>query len=273
MQQAIDFKEESHTLYALIEPLSPSLYEHKTGFKSWSVNNVLRHLHLWNYAAHLSLIDEKATSAFLANALQSIGDVGFTEYERRWCDDLSGPELLATWRGFVDSMSLDFAAADPKARVKWAGPDMSVRSSITARLMETWAHGQAIYDLLGILRVDHDRIKNIATLGVNTFAWTFCNRGLQVPKSVPYVELVAPSGGLWSWGDVDHQENIRGSATSFCQTVTQTRNVHDTDLVVTGTTARQWMSIAQCFAGPPMDPPAPGTRLPQSPGGEQLLEL
>ncbi len=29
---------------------------------------------------------------------------------------------------------------------------------------------------------------------------------------------------------------------------------------VEGENARRWMEIAQCFAGPPKDPPAPGTR-------------
>jgi hypothetical protein len=33
---------------------------------------------------------------------------------------------------------------------------------------------------------------------------------------------------------------------------------------VTGPVATQWMSIAQCFAGGAVDPPAPGTRGPQS---------
>jgi hypothetical protein len=33
--------------------------------------------------------------------------------------------------------------------------------------------------------------------------------------------------------------------------VTQRRHVDDTDLVVTGDMAREWMQIAQAFAGPP----------------------
>ena len=37
-------------------------------------------------------------------------------------------------------------------------------------------------------------------------------------------------------------------------------DVADTKLEVVGPVATQWMSIAQCFAGGPVDPPAPGTR-------------
>jgi len=157
-------------------------------------------------------------------------------------------------------MAERFAVADPRMRVKWAGPDMSVRSSITARLMETWAHSQAVYDVLGHVRRDTDRVKNIAVLGVNTFGWTFTNRRLPVPPQMPAVRLAAPSGALWTWGPSVADDLIEGSAVEFCQVVTQVRNITDTALRVVGATATHWMSIAQCFAGPPENPPAPGSR-------------
>lgn len=137
---------------------------------------------------------------------------------------------------------------------------MSVRSSITARLMETWSHAQAIYDLLGVPREDGDRIKNVAVLGVNTFGWTFVNRGEAVPEHKPFVRLTAPSGELWQWNEPSKTQIIEGSATQFCQVVTQTRNIADTSLKVTGDVATEWMTVAQCFAGPPREPPVPGTR-------------
>jgi uncharacterized protein (TIGR03084 family) len=138
-----------------------------------------------------------------------------------------------------------------------------VLSSITARLMETWAHGQAIYDLLGHQRKDTDRIRNVAVIGINTFGWTFANRGLPVPAQRPYVRLAAPSGATWEWGEPDSASGVDGRAVEFCQVVTQVRNIADTGLKVVGETAASWMSIAQCFAGPPESPPAPGTRFRQ----------
>jgi uncharacterized protein (TIGR03084 family) len=137
---------------------------------------------------------------------------------------------------------------------------MSVRSSITARLMETWAHGQAVYDVLGQMRSDTDRLKNIAVLGINTFGWTFANRGIAVPAVIPTVRLTAPSRAIWEWGPPKADNLVEGSAVEFCQVVTQVRNIEDTALRVVGATAAHWMSIAQCFAGPPEDPPAPGSR-------------
>ena len=54
---------------------------------------------------------------------------------------------------------------------------------------------------------------------------------------------------------------MEGTASDFCHVVTQNRNVVDSKLRVTGDVAKQWMAIAQCFAGPPVDPPPPGTRV------------
>jgi uncharacterized protein (TIGR03084 family) len=137
---------------------------------------------------------------------------------------------------------------------------MSVRSSITARLMETWAHGQEVYDELGVVRVNGDRIRNIVVLGNNTYGWTFAVRGEQAPQPVPHLVLQAPSGEIWTYNEPSAEERIEGSAEAFCQVVTQVRNVADTDLVVRGPNAAQWMQKAQCFAGPPETPPAPGVR-------------
>ena len=137
---------------------------------------------------------------------------------------------------------------------------MSVRSSITARHMETWAHGQEVYDHLGINRNDTDRVKNIVVIGVNTFAWTFINRNLDVPKKMPKLILFSPSNTRWEWNADNEDDAITGSASEFCQVVTQVRNIEDTELEVKGEIAKKWMSIAQCFAGSPENPPKKGSR-------------
>ncbi|MBT5442871.1 MAG: TIGR03084 family protein, partial [Gammaproteobacteria bacterium] len=53
---------------------------------------------------------------------------------------------------------------------------------------------------------------------------------------------------------------VTGDAVEFCHVVTQGRNIADVNLDVVGEPATLWMNIAQCFAGPPEDPPAPGSR-------------
>jgi uncharacterized protein (TIGR03084 family) len=261
IQQAIDFREESEALYQLIEPIKTDDFYKESLFKKWTINDFLSHLHIWNWVADQSLNDETAFDDFIKALMTELG-AGATlrAFETKWLKGLEGKELLQEWRTFYLGMSERFEAADPKKRVKWAGPDMSVRSSITARLMETWAHGQGIYDMLGVERQNEDRIRNIAMLGINTFGWTYMVRQLDIPEIKPYVKLTAPSGDIWEWNEKSATDSIEGDATEFCQVVTQVRNIADTSLKMTGDVAKQWMSFAQCFAGGAEEPPAPGTR-------------
>lgn len=155
--------------------------EQKMAFKGWTINAVLRHLHVWNYAAALSLSDGKRFFNWFETTTGDIAARTLPRFEANFLNGLKGPELVAAWRERYRETANLFGTSDPKARVVWSGPGMSVRSSITARLMETWAHGQEIYDQLGILRENADRIGSIVVLGINTYRWTFENRGMPVP--------------------------------------------------------------------------------------------
>jgi uncharacterized protein (TIGR03084 family) len=260
MQQATDFLDESEALSALLQPLSDTEFEAATLFKSWTINNIVRHLHVWNMAADLSLTNEPAFGEMLGVLMRGGRGIKFSAVEANYLDGISGNALRMRWIEHARETAARFAAADPKLRLKWVGPEMSAISSISARLMETWSHSQAVYDLLGVDRADTDRIGNIARLGINTYGWTFKNRGLEIPGPMPFVQLSAPSGAIWEYGEASEAESIEGSATEFCQVVTQTRNIADTQLIVTGPAAARWMSIAQCFAGAPNDPPAKDVR-------------
>lgn len=260
-QQPLDFRDESEALHALVRPLGEAALGRPTAFKGWTIADVIRHLHLWNCAADLALADPRAFASLAAEINAHLAAGGsLRQFESRRLAALSNTALVEAWReGFV-AIAGRFADADPSARVKWMGPDMSVRSSITARLMETWAHGQEIYDALGIVRRNADRIRNIVVLGVNTYDWTFKVRGETPPAPKPHLRLSAPSGAVWTWNEPSETDLIEGAAEEFCQVVTQVRNIADTRLAVRGASARAWMEKAQCFAGPPETPPPPGTR-------------
>jgi uncharacterized protein (TIGR03084 family) len=266
MQQAKDFCDESEDLHAALEPLSEDAFNVATQFKGWTINDIVQHLHHFNIMADLSLNDPEKFQVEFAKIRELRETRSTVSVSNELLGGIQGRQLFDAWRAYYLDMTPRFTAADPKQRVKWAGPDMSARSSITARQMETWAHGQEIYDLLGLERENTDRIRNIAHLGVGTFGWTFVNRKEPVPTPVPYVELVSPSGDIWHWGEPSNDERIDGAADEFCQVVCQTRNIADTSLQVTGAVAAKWMAKAQCFAGPPREPPKVGTRY-FNPGG------
>ncbi len=260
MKQAQDFRTVCDQLNGLLSALDEDDFERQTGFKQWSIDDIMRHLHVWNRAALLSLTNPKRFGTFMQSVSPSRG-VSFRDFELEQTDGLSGQELLSAWREFYPELTDAFAAVDPKLRVPWAGPSMSARSSITARLMETWSHAQAIYDELGQNRPPNDAIANIVVLGLNTYGWTFANRKVDVPEPRPQLVLTMPSGEVKIFGEDAGDERIEGLAVEFCQTVTQCRNIADTNLIVSGKNAVRWMEIAQCFAGSPQDPPPPGTRI------------
>ena len=260
MEQAEDFRQETRALHGLVASLAPGTCDEPTQFKDWTITDVIRHLHFWNRAAGLQLTDE----AELVRLLRAIARAGGMRAVELSTVPESGQALRAAWLKTAGEIAELYATADPRARLKWAGPDMSARSSITARLMETWAHGQEVYDHLGVERIDHDRIRNIAHLGVSTFGWTYQVRRMELPTVAPFVRLTAPSGAIWTWGEEGTGDSIAGYATEFCQVVTQVRNVADTKLVVRGHVATQWMGMAQCFAGTAEPPPAPGSRFRKS---------
>ena len=258
---AREFLEESEALHTLVAPLKPIDLDQKTAFKDWTINTVIRHLHIWNMAADFSLKADGSFESYYAQLQEFLGGgAKLPAFELDYLNGLKGGELIAAWRKQFGETAAGFSLADPAKRVKWAGPDMSVRSSLTARLMETWAHGQEVYDVLGAVRRNGDRIRNIVVLGNNIYSWTFKVRGEDAPAPRPHLRLTAPSGELWLYNDVSEEDLIEGLAEEFCQVVTQTRNIADTNLRLVGPNAKAWMSKAQCFAGAAATPPAPGMR-------------
>jgi uncharacterized protein (TIGR03084 family) len=262
LQQLTDLRDEADELHALLATLRDGDWRRATLFKGWTVDDIVQHLHMGDAMGLASATDPAAFDALVADIrMRRDGGMSRLEETRQRLGGLSGPKLLARWRDVVSKLVEALAAKAPDARLKWVGPDMGVRMFATARQMEVWAHGQAIYDLLGLERPAPSlRLRNIAELGVRTFGWTFRNRGLAVPPRMPHVRLDHAFGAAWEWNGPPGDEAVTGDAVSFCQVVTQTRNVADTALAVSGDTARQWMQIAQCFAGPPEAPPAPGAR-------------
>jgi len=261
ISEIVDLQDEGWELYALLDTLAESDWDRVTQFKSWTINDVVLHLHASDVQAAASARSAEDYQALRSDimAQRGLGLSPIEEARQRYAG-LRGRVLLERWRARLEALCRALAAKDPAARLKWGGPDMGLRMFTTARQMETWAHGQAIYDILGRGRALHPRLKNIAVIGVRTFGWTFANRKLPVPPDVPYVRLTGPSGDIWEWNTPSAENAVEGDAGEFCRVVAQTINVADTKLVVTGETARRWMAIAQCFAGPPNDPPAKGTR-------------
>ena len=267
-QQVSDLRAEARELDALLVTLDEADWWRPTPFKGWAPFDVIAHLHRTDLAALLAVTTPEEFVALRGKPGAKINAVAQQREHVRTRD----PQLLlADWRSTLERLCDGLAAGGAQsgvngARYPWFGPDMGARSFASARQMEVWAHGQDVYDLLRRPRTPTDRIRNIAEMGVRTYGWTFANRQLAPPGPPPKVRLTAPSGAVWTWNEnAGHDENngaglVEGSALEFCQVVTQGRNVADTRLAAGSHAAMEWMRLAQCFAGPPSDPPKKGER-------------
>jgi uncharacterized protein (TIGR03084 family) len=243
-----DLVAESAALDAVLEPLQPRQWRLPTPAAGWSIADQVSHLAYFDETTLLSIVDperfRRDAEALVARG-DDFPDLIAAEHRHR-----TDAELLAWFRAARRDLVNGYAAADPVQRLPWYGPDMGPASSITARLMETWAHGQDIADALGIERPATNRLRHIAHLGIRSLAYSHAVNDLSVPAEPIRVELSGPGGDQWSWGPAEARNRVTGTGLDFCLLVTQRRHRSDTELIVIGPAATQWIAIAQAFAGP-----------------------
>lgn len=244
---AQDVEDESAELLALIEPLSPEEWETVTPAEPWTITDQVGHLAYFDEEAALAATDPQTFADHVNEAIHMIVEDTSELHRQRGLD---GPATLAWFRKARSRLLAAMVDLDPDQRIPWYGPPMRARSFLVARLMETWAHGTDVADALGAARPVTERLFNVADLGVRTFSWSFSNRGMDVPEERVRVTLQAPSGAERTWNE-DREQAVSGRVEDFCLVVTQRRHVDNTELAIDGPVARQWMEVAQVFAGPP----------------------
>lgn len=72
---------------------------------------------------------------------------------------------------------------------------MGLRSMATARLMETWAHGQDVADALGIERPVSGGLRDICHLGVITRDFSYVINDLTAPEGSSSSNSSPPTAG------------------------------------------------------------------------------
>lgn len=239
---ADDLVAESAVLRALIAPLGEDGWRQPTPAAGWSVLDQITHLAWFDEAALRSALDPEAFRAEQADV-----DPDAIAAAHR---DRSGAEVLAWFDDARSRLLTVFRGLDPSLRVPWYGPRMSAASALTARIMETWAHGQDVADALGVQRAPTARLRHVAHIGIVARTYSYVVNGKRPPATPIRVELAAPDGSTWSWGPQDAVDRVVGPALEFCLAVTQRRHLADTTLQVTGPAAAEWMSFAQAYAGP-----------------------
>ena len=227
-----DLAAEHATVDSLVSDLTAAEWALPTAIAEWSIVGQIAHLAVSEQWAARAIADPATfdTARASPQRSESLGDA---------------TAALAAWRA-ARRDTLDAArAADPTQRVPWFGPPMSLASLLTARLMETWAHGVDIADALRTT-ISSRGLSHIADLGVRTRGFSYQLRGMP-PDDTPIRVTLTDGDETLTWGPAAAAESITGATEDFCLVVTRRRPLASTGLQVTGRAAQRWMEIAQAF--------------------------
>lgn len=252
-----DLEAESAEVDQLVAGLPAASWSTMTPAAGWTVAHQVAHLAWTDQAALLAITDPAAFYRQLEAGLEtpeSFVDRGAEEF-------LDEPTaMLARWRRGRAELAAALAAVPAGEKIAWYGTTMSSVSMVTARIMETWAHGLDLAQAVGVERTPTDRLRHVAHLGHRTIGWAFMAHDRPTPDRPVRVELTAPSGTeVWAFGPPDAADRITGPALDFCLLVTQRAHRRDLALVASGPVAEEFLDVAQAFAGPPGRKRAPGT--------------
>ena len=249
-----DLAAEHADLDRIVAALDDAGWDTPTPAPGWMVRDQISHLWFFDQRAVLALTDPEGFAADTKWLMSSGGTDASIAPGRA----VSPAELLAAWRADREGLLTLSRGVDPKARVPWYGPSMAARSFLTARLMETWAHGQDIVDAVGAERTPTARLKHVAHIGVRARPFSYAINGRELPPGEVYVGLDAPDGDRWEWGTSD-VDRVTGPALDFCLAVTQRRHLADTALVVEGPGARGVDELRPGVRRRPGNGPQPGS--------------
>jgi uncharacterized protein (TIGR03084 family) len=244
-----DLAAETASLLAILRPLREAAWRTPTPAEGWTIADQIGHLAYFDEAATLAMHEPERFSAE-ASLMLTTG-TNFPDQLVLDYRSLTGRQVVAWFEQVRAELIERSANLDATTRVPWYGPPMSLASMLTARVMETWAHGQDVADALGIHLEPTVRLRHVAHLGVGARPYSYRVRGLTAPTGPVRVELHGPDGSLWTWGPADAADRVSGEAYEFCRVVTQRQNLADTSLKAVGDDAISWLEIAQAFAGAP----------------------
>ena len=251
-----DLRAEQEELAALLDGLDAADWARPTPAPGWTIADQVAHLVFFDRSALTALTDADGFAKMIEAALAD--PEGYVDTAAAPLAALPPATLLAEWREASAALRSALDAAPAGTRVPWFGPPMSVPSKATARLMETWAHGQDVVDTLGVTRRPTERLRHIVHIALRARPYSYFARGLAAPEAAVRVELAAPDGGLWKMGPDGAEDVVRGDAEQFCLVLTRRRHVADTSLTAEGPAAREWLEVGQTYAGGPGEGRRPG---------------
>ncbi len=241
----VDLVSEQDALFDVLGSVTGDTWFAATPAKGWDIRDSV---------AHLADTDEIAVDTCLGRA-RPLNDFGAT---LAGAEDLTfwgvlrgrrmpGADVLAWWQRAAAEEREVLAGLDPTTRVPW-GLGMRVSSFVTARLMETWAHGLDIRTTLGVESPDTARLRNVAWLAIRALPYAFSVAGVEPPGVPIRFELQGPDDDVWTFGPPDVPDVVRGDAGQFCRLFVQRLTRADaTSLVAEGDAADAALDVARAY--------------------------
>lgn len=244
-----DLVAEGAAVDQILSGLDAEQWDLQTPAPGWTIKHQVAHLSSIVSIAKLTVTDPDTFRQLAAGAAKDFdGAVNalLTPYL-----SASPADLLARWRTERDAANEALSAVPPDQILPWVARDIPAGMLASAGLMELFAHGQDIWDTVGVRRDYDDKIRHLAGFGARNWNFGYLARGLTPPDVQFRFELTAPSGALWEFGPADATERVEGQALDFCMLVTRRRHRDDLALTATGAEAGRWMDIAQSYRGSP----------------------
>jgi uncharacterized protein (TIGR03084 family) len=237
---------EQSGLQTELQDLSVDDWFRPTPAKGWDVRDTIAHLaDTDEIAIDTCLGGPRPLNAFAARFASAEDTTlwGVLRGRRR-----PGGDVLAWWEDTSVRERDVLAALDPAVRVPW-GLGMRPPSFVTARLMETWAHGLDVRTALELPVVDTDALRHVAWLSYRALPYAFSFAGRDAPAGDLRVELTSPSGDeMWEYGPAGAPNRITGPAGEFCRLFVKRMSRDDASgLLAEGAGADAALEVARAF--------------------------
>jgi len=215
----------------------------------WTVADVVLHLTQTDELALASIegrIGEATARWTQATVGSTVDDLAaaFVAQER----GAPPAELLERWRTSAAAERDALQRVDPSARLTWVAGQLSARTLATTRLAEAWIHTGDVAEAFGVARTPGPQLEQIVRLAWRTPPYAFHRAGKALTGPVA-VEVVAPDGGIWSFGDVaTATTTIRGPASDFCEVAARRLDPGASGLIATGADAHDVLALVRTYA-------------------------
>ena len=255
-----DLWAESAELDRLVGGLRADAWATPTPAEGWTIAHQIAHLAWTDEAARPGRTDPEASRPRCEQA--AANPAGYVDEGAAETASLPPGQLLTYWRETRGEMAEALRAVPAGEKVPWFGPPMSPTSMATARLMETWAHGQDVADALGVTRQpSQPAAARRAPRGPHPRLRLPAERPHPTEPSRSTWNSRGPDGETWTWGPDDAEQRVTASGARLLPAGDPTPASRRPRRTAPKEQAEEWLGIIQAFAVSGQGPRARAVRM------------